>query len=296
MATPDLSTLTASFVERGPSIFTKQLLSWNLRGQGVQVRTNVNAPQAMTKLSAVGNPRPYTAADALTTGPKFSDRVLTAYQGKWDFDFDSEEFRNTYLANDPGMPFYEAAITHVSDAYLDQILANTLYLGSRSAAGTTAAAIADGWGKTIADLITATTITPVATGALSDTTAVAKFEQMVDNLPIWMREKGFMFYCSYATFDKFRRDYRTRYGFTFDKNSEGVYKMDNMNAIIKPVSFMGTSARVIATVENNLVFGTDVERVQVAASMRRNIIEVRLMMPVGTQIQDLDAIVVNDQA
>jgi hypothetical protein len=59
---------------------------------------------------------------------------------------------------------------------------------------------------------------------------------------------------------------------------------------------MGTSSRLIATLPDNLVFGTDVERVQVAASQRRNIIEVRLMMPIGTQIQDLDAILVNDQA
>jgi hypothetical protein len=296
MATPDLSTLTSSFVERGPSIFTKGILGWNLRGQGVQVRTNVNAPQAMTRLSAVGNPRPYTAADALTNGPTFTDRVLTAYQSKWDFDFDAEEFRNTYLANDPAMPFYEASISHVSAAFLDQLTTSTLYLGSRSGAGTTAAAIATGWGTDIAALITAVTITPIATGAISDTTGVDKFELMVAGVPIWMREKGFIIYCSYTKFDNYRKDYRTRYGFNFDKNVEGKYKMDNVNCEIRPVSWMGTSGRLIATIENNLVFGTDIERVQVAASQRRNIIEVRLMMPVGMAIQDLDSLKVNDVA
>jgi hypothetical protein len=296
MATPDVSALTSSFVERGPSVFQKDLLNWNLRGQGVQVRTNVNAPQAMTRLSASGNPRPYTAADALTTGPVFTDRVLTAYQSKWDYDFDAEEFRNTYLANDPSMPFYQAALEHVSKSFLDQITTNTLYLGSRNAAGTTAAAIATGWGTDIAALITATTLTAIATGAISDTTGVDKFELMVAGVPIWMREKGFIIYCSYTKFDNFRKDYRTRYGFNFDKGVEGKYKLDNVNCEIRPVSWMGTSGRLIATVENNLVFGTDVERVTVAASTRRNIIEVRLMMPVGMAIQDLDAIKVNDVA
>lgn len=296
MATPDLSALTASFVERGPSIFTKSLLGWNLRSQGLQVRTNVNAPQAMTRLSAVGNPRPYTAVDALTTGPKFTDRVITAYQSKWDFDFDAEEFRNTYLANDPSAPFYEASLNHVSEAFLDEITRNTLYLGVRSGAGTTAAAIADGWGTTIAALITATTLTPIATGAISDTTGVDKFELMVGGVPVWMREKGFTIYCSYTKFDNYRKDYRTRYGFNFEKNIEGSYKLDNLNVELKPVSWMGTSGRLIATVKDNLVFGTDIERVQLAASQRRNIIEVRLMMPVGTQIQDTDAIFVNDVA
>lgn len=293
---PDLSSLTASFVERGPSIFTKQLLGWNLRGQGIQVRTNVNAPQAMTKLSAVGNPRPYTAADSTTQGSRFTDRVLTSYQSKWDFDFDAEDFRNTYLANDPGAPFYEAVINHVSEAFLDDMTRNTLYLGSRNASGTTAAAICDGWGKTIADLITATTIAPVVTGAITDVNGVAQFELLITNAPTWLREKGGIVYCSYAKFDNFRKDYRTRFGFQFDKNAEGRYKLDNLNFEIRPVSWMGTSSRLILTTENNLVFGTDIERVQVAASMRRNIIEVRLMMPAGTQIQDLDAIVVNDQA
>lgn len=293
---PDLSTLTASFVERGPSIFTNNLLGWNLRGQGVQVRTNVNAPQAMTKLSASGNPRPYTAADSTTQGAAFTDRVLTAFQAKWDFDFDAEDFRNTYLANDPNAPFYEAALNHVSESFLDQVNRNTLYLGVRNASGTTAAAICDGWGTTLAALITATTIAPVVTGAITDTNGVAQFELMITNAPIWLRERGGIIYCSYAKFDNFRKDYRTRFGFQFDKNAEGRYKLDNLNFEIRPVAWMGTSSRLILTTENNLVFGTDIERVQVAASMRRNIIEVRLMFPVGTQVQDLAAMVVNDQA
>jgi hypothetical protein len=296
MPTPDLSALTSSFVERGPAIFTKSVLGWDLRGQGIQVRTNVNAPQAMTRLSAVGNPRPYTAADALTTGPKFTDRTLTAFQSKWDFDFDAEEFRNTYLASDTSAPFYEASLAHVSEAFLDDITRNTLYLGSRNASGTTSAAIATGWGTDIAALVTATTLTPIVTGAISDTTGVDKFELMVAGVPTWMRQKGFIIYCSFAKFDNFRKDYRTRYGFNFDKNIVGQYKLDNLNVEIRPVAWMGTSARLIATVENNLVYGTDLERVQVAASQRRNIIEVRLMMPVGMAIQDTEAIFVNDVA
>ena len=293
---PDLSALTTSFVERGGPIFEKNLLNWNLRGQGIQVRTNVNTPQAMTKLSAVGNPRPYTAADALTNGPKFTDRTLTAFQSKWDYDFDAEDFRNTYLASDPDMPFYEASLNHISRAFLDDIQRNTLYLGVRNASGTTAAALATGWGTDIAALITATTLSPIVTGAISDTTGVDRFELMVAGVPAWMRQNGFVIYCSYAKFDNFRKDYRTRFGFNFDKNVEGMYKLDNLNVEIRPVAWMGTSGRLIATLENNLVFGTDVERVQVAASQRRNIIEVRLMMPVGMAIQDTEAIFVNDVA
>ena len=72
--------------------------------------------------------------------------------------------------------------------------------------------------------------------------------------------------------------------------------MDGFNAVIRPVGFMNSSSRLVATVDGNLVFGTDSEQIQIAASMRRNIIETRPMMPVGCQIQDLDALIINDQA
>ena len=62
------------------------------------------------------------------------------------------------------------------------------------------------------------------------------------------------------------------------------------------MSWMGTSQRLILTVGGNLIVGTDLEGVEVAASMRRNIVEVRQMMAVGLQIADLEALVVNDQA
>jgi hypothetical protein len=127
MANPDLSAIATSFVERGGPIFAKRVLNWQLRKQGVQVRTNVKTPQAMTKLSAVGGPRPYRAVDDIAgNGVKFTDRTLTVYNSKWDYDFDPEEFRNTYLANDPQVPFAQAAAEQVAKEYLAGIQTSTL--------------------------------------------------------------------------------------------------------------------------------------------------------------------------
>jgi hypothetical protein len=297
MASPDVSITTNAFVEKGGPIFGKHVLGWDLRKQGIQVRTNVNAPQAMIKLSSQGTPQPYATADATSgNAPKFTDRVLTAYQSKWDWDFDPEEFRNTYLANDPGMPFYEAAVGQMAKEYLDYLIRLTLYAGVRNGSGTAPADINDGWGTIIAALVTATTLTEIATGALSSSNAVTKFELVAEGVPAWMREMGFRIYCSYANFDNFIKHYRATYGFSFDKSPDGIYKLDNKNCIITPSAWMGTSGRLIATIDNNLVFGTDIERISLAASQRRNIIEVRQLMPVGMQIQDTDAIFVNDQA
>lgn len=299
MANPDVSALASSFVEFGGQIFGKKVLGWDLRNYGIQVRTNVKAPQALTKLSAVGGPRPYSAADHTSgNGVKFTDRVLTAYQSKWDSDFDPEEFRNTYLANarEGQAPFYEEAMGQLSKEYLAKIYSDVLYSGVRNGAGTAVADIADGWGTIIAAEITATTVTPVATGASTTANAVTKMEQLAQAAPLWMQEGGFVIYCSYASLWKYTAHYRTLNGFQLQKATTGDYPLDNMKAVIRPVAFMGTSARLIATVPNNLVIGTDIEQIQIASSVRRNIIETRPMMPIGCQIQDLDAIVVNDQA
>jgi hypothetical protein len=299
MANPDVSLLTSSFVEFGGTIFGKKVIEWDVKKYGIQVRTNVKAPQVLTKLSAVGGPQPYSAADSATgNGVKFTDRTLTAYLSKWDSDFDPEQFRNTYLANarDGQAPFADEASAQICKEYLDSIYRSVLWSGVRNGAGTAVADIATGWGTLIAAEITATTLTPVATGALTNVNAVTKFELVAEAAPIWMQEQGFVILCSFASFRKYVQHYRTLNGFQLKPNLLNDYPMDGFNAVIRPVGFMGSSSRLVATVDGNLVFGTDVESIQIAASMRRNIIETRPMMSVGCQIQDLDALLVNDQA
>jgi len=293
--TPNLSALTAAFVG-GSSVFAQKVLGWDIRNYGIQVRTNVKSPQALTKLSAEGNLRPYRSQDDITTGPKFTDRTLTAYMGKWDFDFDPENFRNTYLATNPEQPFEQAAVAQVSKTFLDQLYRLTLYSGVRNGAGTGAADVFSGWGTLIAAEITGLTLTPVATGAITTANAVTKVEQVADAVPMWMMEMGHRIYCSYDVFKKYAAHYRTLNGFQFQKNATGEYQLDNRRAVLTPVAFMGTSQRLIATIDDNLVFGTDLEGVSMYPTPNFNILKVRLMMAGGCQIQDLEALVVNDQA
>ena len=59
-----------------------------MSAEGIQVYKAVSKPIALPKLSASGNPRPYTAADSVGAGAAFTDRTLTVYQSKWDFDLD----------------------------------------------------------------------------------------------------------------------------------------------------------------------------------------------------------------
>ena len=296
---PDLSLLSTSFLKFGGKVFRKRVSDWNMAGKGILVMKNIKQPTALTKLSAQGGPRPYRAQDDTTSnGVAFTDRILTVRQGKWDFDFDPEKFRNTYLASDSDKPFYMEALDQISKEYLAAIIASTMGAGNYDAAGTAAVALADGFLTIISDEVTATNITEVVTGAITAENAVTKVELLAREMPAWARERdGFRVLCSYDVFDMYADHYRAMNTYKFEPGADGKYRIDGFSkAYLQAEEFMGSSQRLIATVDNNLVVGTEGDSINVAASARRNILEVRAMMPIGFQIQDLAALKVNDQA
>jgi hypothetical protein len=304
MSSPDLSLLATQFREFGGPIFGKRILTWNLRNLGIQVRTNVKAPQSLMKLSAKGQPRPYGIADNFEDGVGFSERVITAYQSKQDWSFDPEAFRNTILANAAGSPFYEQCLNQNAKEYLDKIIRLTLYGGVRNGAGTGPADICDGWGTIIDRLIAGTdtygnTLTPIATGAIDSTNAVEAVDTMKSGAPTWMRdsEEEVLILCGWKLFDDYAIRYRTKNGFKFEPRVTRDYAIDNTNMILRPTSILpATSQRLIMTVKDNLVFGTDKEAVTIHATPYLNYLKIRNLMPGGCEIQDTDALFVNDQA
>lgn len=299
MATPDLSAIASGFFEKGPELFMKQVNAWDLAKSGIQLYRNVKAPIVLPKIAAAGGPRPYrTQDDTSSNGVAFTDRTLTVRQSKWDFDFDPENFRNTYLNDGTDTPFYQSALMQIANEYLAAINNSTMGAGVYNGAGTTAAALADGYLTLISDAAGAGDITPVATGAVSASNAVTKVEEIWDALPAWMKAKPeVLFLMSYQNFSYYRTHYRATFNSSFQPNVNGEYTLDAFpNAKIKPVSWLGSSPRIIATIPGNLVAGTDGESVKVAATPHRNIIEVRAMMPIGFQIADLDALFVNNQS
>ena len=293
MATYDLSALTTAFVG-GAEAFGKEVLDWDIRELGIQVRTNVNTPQAMSKFEVDGDPQPYRKQDDFN-GAEVTDRVLTAYQAKLDLELDPEDFRNTYLAELPEMPFEQFTVNQAAKQFMDAIYTNTLWTGVRDANGTDAADICDGWGTLIAAAITATDLTPIATNAITASNAVTEIEKVTNGVTAKMKQKGFNVYVSYTVFQHYRTHYRATYGFNFNPNQEGYYMIDGTKAKLIPVAFMGTSGRVVATYPGNLVFGTDLGRISMHPTPHLNLLQTRLLMPAGCQIRDLDVLFVNDQ-
>ncbi len=301
MAKSDIQIITDAFIQFGGQIFQQNLLSWDLADDGIQMRTNVNAPQAMTKLSSTGAPRPYRAQDDFAgNGAKYTDRSITAYQSKWDFEFDAEDFRNTYLADKAlqEKSLYAAALNFLVNKYKEYLKLQVFYNGVRDANGDAPVDVANGWGTIIASELSGGGLTAIATGAMDNTNAVTKVEAFLEDasIPTWLREMGGILKCSYSVFDKYAKSYRTINNFGYKPDATDRYKIDNKNFYLEPESWMGTSQRLIATIPNNLVMGTDIDRVAVYPTPHLNIIQTRLMMPVGFEIQDLEAIYVNDQA
>ncbi len=302
---PDVSGITTDkFLTVAKNIIRKKVNAW-LIGSEAQKYINVKTPMALPKLEAVGNPRPYREQDDFTDGGKFTDRILTVYQSKWDWKFNPENLRNKYLAEVASgtidalkTTFFAWIAEQIAREYLSDMINDTVYLGEYDAAGSDAADIADGWGTIIAAEILGGDITPVVTGAITSANAVDKVELVAEAVPSSWRDEDGMFpiICSWGTLDKYKKHYRTAYGFSFNKNDKGQYAIDGLNAVLTPRSYMGTSQRLIAVQPGNLVYGTDSDGVDIFITPHLDLLQVRMKMPIGFQIGDLERIIVNDQA
>lgn len=294
MTSPVLSALSTAFIAGG-SVFGKAVLDWDIKGAGIEVRTNVKGPQALVKLTMGDTPRPYRSDDDFSAAT-FTDRVLTAYQSKYDFNYDAENERNTYLAELPEAPFSDWAVQQAAKQYLDAIVTNTLWLGVRNSSGSTAVGICNGWGTIIAAEITATNLTPVTTATLTSSNTIAAVQSVVANLPIWAKKKGGKVLVSFSTFELYAANYATLFGFQFMPNQFNKYRVNNTNFELVACDFMGTSSRIVATMDSNLVYGTDAEAISIYSTPHLNLLQNRMMKTAGCQIKDLAALSVNNLA
>ncbi len=296
MSTFNIAAINTAFAG-GSSVYQKALLGWDIKSLGVQVRVNVKSPQNLTKFDTDGEPMPYRAQDDFN-GATFTDRVLTAYPSKYDQQIDFVELYNTYLAEMPEFPFEQYALQQGAKKFLSKLMTDTLWLGVRNGAGTTAADISDGWGKKIAAAVIAGDIVETATGAITSLNAVDKVEIIADAASVMMKQAGFKILCSYDVLEKYRKHYRTLNAFGFNKNERGQYQLDGINAVLVPAAFMGTSQRLVATFDNNLIFGTDIDGLTNYPTMHLNLLQNRILMNVGCQIRDIgsEVFVVNDVA
>lgn len=163
-----------------------------------------------------------------------------------------------------------------------------------------AEAIAVGLAKRIAIAVAASELSPVATGAITSSNAVAKIEQMAQAMPVAYRNIGFNVYVSYDIFDKYQIDYRDKFKKYVEMNEAGQIYVDTFARRVEliPCTWMGASQRVICSPKENLLLGTDrisdLNKINTFQKLRT--LEAGIDFVIGTQIRDTDAMRVNDQA
>jgi len=266
----------------------------------------------LTKLTVKDGVRGYREQfDAADDDLSYSGRDLAVELLKRDLLINPLRYRSTFMSevmkpgvNPDDIPF-AGFVGDQTMIKIGQEVNDGAYLAVKGAA-TSVLTTFDGLGTQIAAAIAAETavagtgLVPVATGAIANTTAVAKVEQMMKAMPVAYRRAGFGLFMSYDVFDKYNEDYREKYKKYLAPNDDGVYTVDNTGRKVQliPASWMGTSQRIIATPKENLLAGVDAlgDMDKIHTDVELEIIKWRVLFALGFQIRDLGAIKVNDQA
>lgn len=163
-----------------------------------------------------------------------------------------------------------------------------------------AEAITIGLAKRIADAVAASSVKVISTGALASDSAYEQFTAMWRGLPVSYRKYGACIYGSWGSSDFLQDDIENKVGKYVeidDKTNIMYLRKTGRKCIIKPSTWMGDSGRLIATPKENLLVGTDqlsdMNKINVDKHLRT--LDAGIDFALGTQIRDLDAMVVNDQ-
>lgn len=146
--------------------------------------------------------------------------------------------------------------------------------------------------------ITAGDLTPIVTGSISTTNAVARFETFMDGIDPLVANKGGRILCSTTVARFYKKNYRSLFGSTNDMAAKNNLKMDEYDVEIVPINGMGTSQRLVFSQEGNLVHLYD----KLVAPSGFNIQQDKRNVSIFTDwhcaigFQSLQGIFVNDQA
>ncbi|MEO7176991.1 MAG: hypothetical protein ABIV51_13810 [Saprospiraceae bacterium] len=196
----------------------------------------------------------------------FDPRILEVAFNKAELSVIPQELESNYLGefrkkgqNQHDWPF-EAFILDNWVKKIAQENENAVWRAALPASPTATDALAltfDGYLEIIKDLISATTITPVVTGAISITNAVGNVEKMWEVLDPSLKDQGVDIFCSWQIYSKYLQDYRERYGKYIGKDQSGSVQLDWGNATLHAMAGMGTSSRIVMTPAANLNIGFD---------------------------------------
>lgn len=262
----------------------------------------------LTKLTVASGTRAYREQfDAADGDLDYTPRKLSVELLKRDIQINPLKYRETWMSelmkpgvNPQDLPFAQYVFDEIAKKVAQEVNDGS-YLAVKGA-GNSVATTVDGFGTIIAGLLTGQTPakTAIATGAITASNAVSKFEQMMKSMPVVYRNAGFDIFCSYANWDNYQEDYRDKYGKYLETNKDGFFYIDSTKRKVKivPATWMNSSGRLIATPKENIVTGVDAigDMDKIHTDVELELLKLRILFAIGFQIRDLDALQVNDQA
>jgi hypothetical protein len=163
-------------------------------------------------------------------------------------------------------------------------------------------AVSTGIGTIIAKEITASALTPIVTGAITNSNALTKVELMYNGMTVAHRNKGGVVRVSPDVFRKYLEHERSTYGNTvaspeFGDGKKYVYGTGKKWEI-RECTWMNASQRIIMTQFDNLNFGTNLVDLPGITKQVETLhgYDAVAKFLVGFEISDLENLYVNDQA
>ena len=243
-------------------------------------------------------------------------------QWVWEQEFAkiaSEVNDNFYYNTKPTVVAYDNAATYAANAHI--IFNEVVYKnisGSTTTAGQSPVTHAakwkdvdnqvlfDGPDAIIKAEIAASKLAAVATGSFSETTAYGYFKDMWTDVPEAVKNKGLIAYVGHSVAEDLAENVNSLFG--SGKGIGGVdieegvpfyLKNTNRRLLVKPVTWMGTSRRIIMAPSNNLVLGMD--QVSDASKVGKMVDTLHgyksiVKFILAFQFRNLEELFVNDQA
>jgi hypothetical protein len=105
----------------------------------------------------------------------------------------------------------------------------------------------------IADEIADSAITPIVTGSISASNAIARVNTFMDGIDPLVSDKGGIILCSQTVARFYKQNYLATYGLTNDKDAKNNLNLDLYNAKLVPINGFGTSQRLVFATPGNLI-------------------------------------------
>ena len=216
----------------------------------------------------VGEPERFTPpVDAI----KLKARILKVRDCKVDLQIYPQRLYKTYLGllRTKGMDVYKLPFeTFIMDYVVKKAKENMrlkahfkgVYNPPTPPAVSTTVDTMNGFLKLVQDEITATNITPIATGVITQVNVIDALEQVHDGLDEVYQYLPTKMFVSPAIFRMYTKAYRDQYGANTDYKGMDISRevmLDGRDCIVCSEPGLAGSQRVICSPKDNFVYGTD---------------------------------------